>query len=172
MSDSEPEIGPAAAQEQRVKRHRFKTFSELISEVRGQPRQQQPCCWPTNCMGLHPHQSPRHVMPPVRRMSPPCDCSLPPSSLPQIDVDVYRRVGPVRAEPWQGASSFFQEHLIKWRELNSASHFLRVRGARLSVREGTGTRDSGDGVPGFEVAKLLLPLLLLQLAVTAEATVV
>ena len=44
----------------------------------------------------------------------------------QIDVDVYRRVGAVRAEPWQGASSFFQEHLIKWRELNSAEHFLKV----------------------------------------------
>ena len=54
-----------------------------------------------------------------------------PSSLLQIDVDVYRRVGAVRAEPWQGASSFFQEHLIKGRELNSAEHFLKVgRGGR------------------------------------------
>ena len=42
-------------------------------------------------------------------------------------MDVYRRVGAVRAEPWQGASSFFQEHLIKWRELNSAEHFLKAR---------------------------------------------
>eukprot|EP00798_Chlamydomonas_sp_ICE-L_P023338 gene23338-30587_t len=43
-----------------------------------------------------------------------------------VEIDVYRRLHPVRAEPWQGATSFFQEHLLKWRELNSTEHFLAV----------------------------------------------
>lgn len=42
----------------------------------------------------------------------------------QVDVDVYRRVAPVRAEPGNNAPSFFTEALGAWRELNSASHFL------------------------------------------------
>eukprot|EP00955_Chlamydomonas_euryale_P001374 16150-Chlamydomonas_euryale.AAC.2 len=47
----------------------------------------------------------------------------------QIDVDVFRRVAPARSEPWAGASSFMQEHLVKWRESNSAEHFLRAEAA-------------------------------------------
>lgn len=39
-------------------------------------------------------------------------------------MDVYRRIGAVRTEPLGGASSFFQEALTKWRELNSAADWL------------------------------------------------
>lgn len=46
--------------------------------------------------------------------------------LPQVDVDVYRRVQPVRSEPLAGAASFFQEGLLKWRELNCAAVWLDV----------------------------------------------
>lgn len=42
----------------------------------------------------------------------------------QVDVDVYRSLGPKRAEPLPGCSSFFQEGLAKWRELCSAEHWL------------------------------------------------
>ncbi|PSC76593.1 small subunit processome component 20-like protein [Micractinium conductrix] len=41
-----------------------------------------------------------------------------------VDVDVYRSLGPKRAEPLAGCSSFFQEGLAKWKELNSAEHWL------------------------------------------------
>lgn len=88
--------------------------------------------------------------------------------LPQIEVDVYRRVGPVRAEPWQGASSFFQEHLIKWRELNSASHFLRVRGQWAQHRPVTvlpGCLPAASAAAATWVAAALaapLPLLLAE----------
>jgi hypothetical protein len=42
----------------------------------------------------------------------------------QVDVDIYRRLGPVRETPLFGASCWTQEALIRWRELNSAEHFL------------------------------------------------
>ncbi|KAK9818396.1 hypothetical protein WJX72_012002 [[Myrmecia] bisecta] len=44
----------------------------------------------------------------------------------EVDVDVYRRLATVRAEPLPGSSSFLQEELTKWRELNSAADFLDV----------------------------------------------
>lgn len=37
---------------------------------------------------------------------------------------MYRSLGPKRAEPLPGCSSFFQEGLAKWKELNSAEHWL------------------------------------------------
>lgn len=37
---------------------------------------------------------------------------------------MYRSLGPKRAEPLPGCTSFFQEGLAKWRELCSASHWL------------------------------------------------
>lgn len=42
----------------------------------------------------------------------------------QVEVDVYRSLGPKRAEPLPGCTSFFQEGLAKWRELCSAAHWL------------------------------------------------
>jgi len=42
----------------------------------------------------------------------------------QVDVDAYRRLGPVREVPLFGACCWTQEALMKWRELNSAEHFL------------------------------------------------
>lgn len=47
----------------------------------------------------------------------------------QVDVDVFRRLGPVRDVPLHGAPSFTSEALAKWRELNSAEHFLEVAAA-------------------------------------------
>lgn len=44
----------------------------------------------------------------------------------QVDVDVYRSVQKVRVEPSHGATSFLQEGLSRWRELNSAADWLRV----------------------------------------------
>ena len=44
----------------------------------------------------------------------------------QIDIDVYRSIGPKRTEPLPGASSFFQERLEAWRELNAAEDWLAV----------------------------------------------
>ena len=41
----------------------------------------------------------------------------------EIDVDVFRSTEAVRTEPAPGCSSFFEEGLGKWRELNSAEHF-------------------------------------------------
>ncbi|KAL4434124.1 hypothetical protein ABPG75_000565 [Micractinium tetrahymenae] len=41
-----------------------------------------------------------------------------------VEVDVYRSLGPKRAEPLPGCTSFFQEGLAKWRELCSAAHWL------------------------------------------------
>ena len=55
---------------------------------------------------------------------------MPPTPpLPQVEVDVYRSLGPKRAEPLPGCTSFFQEALQKWRELNSAEHWLGVAAA-------------------------------------------
>ena len=42
---------------------------------------------------------------------------------------MYRSLGPKRAEPLPGCSSFFQEGLAKWRELNSAEHWLGAAAA-------------------------------------------
>lgn len=47
----------------------------------------------------------------------------------QVDVDVFRRLGPVRDVPINGAPSFTSEALYKWRELNSTSHFLEAAAA-------------------------------------------
>lgn len=41
-------------------------------------------------------------------------------------MDVYKRLAPVRTDPLPGCSSFLQEHLNKWRELNAAADFNRV----------------------------------------------
>ncbi|PRW58885.1 small subunit processome component 20-like protein [Chlorella sorokiniana] len=46
-----------------------------------------------------------------------------------VEVDVYRSLGAKRAEPLPGCSSFFQEGLAKWRELNSAEHWLAAAAA-------------------------------------------
>ncbi|KAL4860053.1 Small subunit processome component 20 [Chlorella vulgaris] len=46
-----------------------------------------------------------------------------------VDVDVYRSLGPKRAEPLPGNASFFQEALGKWRELCSAEHWLEAAAA-------------------------------------------
>jgi hypothetical protein len=46
-----------------------------------------------------------------------------------VEVDVYRSLGPKRAEPLPGSTSFFQEGLNKWRELNSAEHWLAAASA-------------------------------------------
>ena len=42
---------------------------------------------------------------------------------------MYRSLGPKRAEPLPGCSSFFQEGLAKWRELCSAEHWLAAAAA-------------------------------------------
>ena len=42
---------------------------------------------------------------------------------------MYRSLGPKRSEPLPGSSSFFQEHLNKWRELNSAADFTEAAAA-------------------------------------------
>lgn len=42
---------------------------------------------------------------------------------------MYRNLGPKRAEPLPGCSSFFQEGLAKWRELCSAEHWLAAAAA-------------------------------------------
>ncbi|EFN57812.1 hypothetical protein CHLNCDRAFT_51116 [Chlorella variabilis] len=47
----------------------------------------------------------------------------------EVDVDVYRSLGPKRAEPLPGNTSFFQEALNKWRELCSAEHWLAAAAA-------------------------------------------
>lgn len=44
----------------------------------------------------------------------------------QVEVDVYRSIGPKRAQPLPGASCFFQERLEAWRELNAAADWLEV----------------------------------------------
>ena len=44
-------------------------------------------------------------------------------------MDVYRNLGPKRAEPLPGTTSFTQEALAKWRELCSAEHWLGAAGA-------------------------------------------
>ena len=52
-----------------------------------------------------------------------------PPCCPQVEVDVYRSLGPKRAEPLPGSTSFFQEGLNKWRELNSAEHWVAAASA-------------------------------------------
>ncbi|KAL0018407.1 hypothetical protein WJX79_009395 [Trebouxia sp. C0005] len=47
----------------------------------------------------------------------------------QVNVDVYRRLGDVRAEPLPGSSSFFQEQVAECRELNSTEQWLAVAAA-------------------------------------------
>lgn len=44
----------------------------------------------------------------------------------QVDVDVYRSLGPKRSAPLGDAPSFFAEGLAKWRELCSAAHWLEA----------------------------------------------
>ena len=44
----------------------------------------------------------------------------------QVDVDVYRSLAPKRAEPSGSSSSFFQERLTAWRELNAAHDWLEA----------------------------------------------
>jgi U3 small nucleolar RNA-associated protein 20 len=44
----------------------------------------------------------------------------------QVDVDVFRSLGPKRADPLPGTSSFFQERLAAWRELNAAADWLEA----------------------------------------------
>ena len=44
----------------------------------------------------------------------------------QVEVDVYRSLGPKRAEPLAGSCCFFQERLAAWRELNAAHDFLEA----------------------------------------------
>ena len=41
-------------------------------------------------------------------------------------VDVYRSLGPKRAEPLTGSTCFFQERLAAWRELNAAHDWLEA----------------------------------------------
>lgn len=45
--------------------------------------------------------------------------------LEEVDIDVFRSLAPVKFEPTQG-SSFFQENLLQWRELNSAAEFISL----------------------------------------------
>ncbi|GFR52620.1 hypothetical protein Agub_g15136, partial [Astrephomene gubernaculifera] len=45
----------------------------------------------------------------------------------EVEVDVYRRLAPVKSEPSGG--SWLADGLTHWRELNSASHFLEVAAA-------------------------------------------
>ena len=54
--------------------------------------------------------------------------SRPPLSS-QVDVDVYRSLASKRSEPLPGNTSFFQEHLAKWRELCSAADWLEAAAA-------------------------------------------
>ena len=44
----------------------------------------------------------------------------------QVDVDVYRSLGPKRAGPLEGSCCFFQEKLTAWRELNAAHDWLEA----------------------------------------------
>ena len=44
--------------------------------------------------------------------------------LEAVDIDIHHRIGALRAEPMQG-ESFFQEGLARWRELNTAEHFVQ-----------------------------------------------
>lgn len=41
----------------------------------------------------------------------------------EIDVDVFRSLGPLKSEPSEG-SSFFRDCLVEWRELNTADDFI------------------------------------------------
>ncbi|KAL4521880.1 hypothetical protein Ndes2526B_g01987 [Nannochloris sp. 'desiccata'] len=43
-----------------------------------------------------------------------------------VEVDVYRSLGPKRAEPLAGSTCFFQERLAAWRELNAAHDWLEA----------------------------------------------
>ncbi|KAL3622254.1 hypothetical protein CASFOL_033665 [Castilleja foliolosa] len=43
----------------------------------------------------------------------------------EIDIDVYRSLDPVRAEPSEG-SSFFRDSLVEYRELNTAEDFISI----------------------------------------------
>ncbi|EFJ49017.1 hypothetical protein VOLCADRAFT_104545 [Volvox carteri f. nagariensis] len=42
----------------------------------------------------------------------------------EVEVDVYKRLGPVKSEPSSG--SWLADGLAHWRELNSAAHFLQA----------------------------------------------
>lgn len=53
----------------------------------------------------------------------------------QVEVDVYKRLAPVRTEPLQGSESFFQENLTKWRELNSGPDFLAAAAALQNISQ-------------------------------------
>nr|XP_027119077.1 U3 small nucleolar RNA-associated protein 20-like isoform X1 [Coffea arabica] len=41
----------------------------------------------------------------------------------EIDINVYRSLDPVKAEPSEG-STFFRDCLVEWRELNTAEDFI------------------------------------------------
>ncbi|KAL3626591.1 hypothetical protein CASFOL_030140 [Castilleja foliolosa] len=43
----------------------------------------------------------------------------------EIDIDVYRSLDPLRAEPSEG-SSFFRDALVEYRELNTAEDFISI----------------------------------------------
>ena len=88
--------------------------------------------------GQHMHAAAGTRPPPAAAAATACCLSLTPlSSYPwssprhcvQVEVDVYRSLGPKRAEPLPGSTSFFQEGLNKWRELNSAEHWLAAASA-------------------------------------------
>ncbi|KAL2242514.1 UNVERIFIED_CONTAM: hypothetical protein Sindi_0369400, partial [Sesamum indicum] len=43
----------------------------------------------------------------------------------EIDIDVYRSLDPLKAEPSEG-SSFFRDCLVEYRELNTAEDFISI----------------------------------------------
>ena len=57
------------------------------------------------------------------RHRPPAELSDHASAL-QVEVDVYRRLGQIKAQPVAGC--WLADALNRWRELNSATHFLQV----------------------------------------------
>jgi U3 small nucleolar RNA-associated protein 20 len=107
-SDEELDFGPEPP---RVRRHRFKTFAERIAEVRLK------IVINPFCKGGSQHLVTHASSIPVFH------------SIPQVDVDVFRRLAPVRDVPQNGASTFLVEALNKWRELNSTEHFTAVASA-------------------------------------------
>lgn len=53
-------------------------------------------------------------------------CVITPQRQPQLDVDVARKLTAVRTAPRPGFSSFSQETLATWREINTAKHFVEL----------------------------------------------
>jgi hypothetical protein len=105
MSSSEEDEFGREQRPVRVRRHRFKTFAERVAEVR-------PCSVRGDLQVGH---EPRFDL--------------------QVDVDVYRRLGPVRDAPQGGSATFLGEAVHKWRELNTTEHFTSVASAVLPLSD-------------------------------------